>query len=293
MLRIVTFITSHIQIKGMPKILWYCRRLFLRKDSLYKVYNNLTIKIDPETNFHWLNVVNYGGYEAVLLFEKYLRPGDIYVDIGANYGYMSINAKKLVGPNGRVIAVEPEPRAAGLLKFNAGLNNSEIEIVQKAISDSEGKASFNVATETGLSRMDNLKKNTFGMELAERIEVQKTTLDKLAVELAPDKDLRLVKIDVEGHELSILRGASSVLAKGKTIFMLEINHGALSQNDLTLKDIAEFFISRGYKVFWIHSHAADWFRIGRAPSLEELRDCRKFNNVYADIIAIPRGINEK
>lgn len=259
----------------------------MKKDSIYKVYNNIKIKIDNNTNFHWLNVVNYGGYEAVLLFEKYLKPGDIYIDIGANYGYMAINAKRLVGATGTVIAIEPEPRVLNLLKFNADLNKCRMNIVQKAISDSEGESSFNVATEIGLSRLDNLRNNTFGMILQEKVIIQKTTLDKLVADLIPNKDIRLVKMDVEGHELSILRGATLVVANCKTIFILEINHGALLQNDIAFKDILEFFLTRSYKVFRIHSHSADWFRIGRYPTLEEVTGYKKLENVYADIIAIP------
>ncbi|MBU4376663.1 MAG: FkbM family methyltransferase [Candidatus Omnitrophica bacterium] len=274
----------------MPKILWYTRRLFTSKDSIYEAYNNIRIKIDNDTNFQWLNVVNYGGFEAVLLFEKYLRPGDIYIDIGANYGYMAINAKRLVGDKGVVIAIEPEPRALDLLKFNADMNNCKINIIQKVISNSEGESNFNVATETGLSRLDNSKNSTFGMILQEKIIVQKTTLDKVVTDLIPNKDVRLIKIDVEGHELKILQGVSQLITKRKTLFMLEINHGALSQNDVIFKDILEFFKTHFYKVFWIHSHSADWFRIGRYPTLEEVTDHKKFDNKYADIIAVPEEL---
>jgi len=280
-------ITSHIQLKGVPKILWYLRKLFMKKDSVYNVYNNIKIKIDNSTNFHWLNVINYGGYEAILLFEKFLRPGDIYIDIGANYGYMAINASRLVGNDGLVIAIEPEPRVLNLLKFNADLNNCRINIVQKAISDSQGESSFNVGTEIGLSRLDNLRNNTFGMILQEKVIVEKTTLDTLVADLVPNRNVRFVKMDVEGHELTILKGASQVIAKRKTIFMLEINPGALSQNDITFKDILEFLITHSYKVFWVHSHSADWFRIGRYPTLEEVTDYKKFVNKNADILAIP------
>jgi len=288
--RALQYFTARIQLKGVPKLLWYLRKLFMKKEPIYEVYNNIKLKIDNGTLFHWLNVFNYDGFETILLLENYLTSGDIYIDIGANYGYMSINADSLVGDNGLVIAVEPEPRVGNLLKFNADLNKSKLKIVQKAISDSPGESSFNVATEIGLSRLDNSKKNTFGMILEKKVTVQKTTLDMLADDLVPNKDIKLVKMDVEGHELSILRGASQVIAKRKTIFMLEINHGALSQSDLGFKDILEFFVTRSYKVFWIHSHSADWFRVGRKPTLEEVKDYKKFANKYADIVAIPDNL---
>jgi len=289
-IRAMQWFTSHIQLKGVPKLLWFSRKLFMKKEPVYDMYNNIKIRIDNDTLFHWLNVFNYDGYETILLLEKYLKPGDIYIDIGANYGFMSINADRLVGDNGLVIAVEPESRVRSLLKYNADLNQSKLTIIDKAVSDSSGEASFNVATEIGLSRLDNSRQNTFGMDLEKKVTVQKTTLDILVDDLVPDKDIKLVKMDVEGHEMSILKGASQVLAKHKTMFMLEINHGCLSQSELGFKDILEFFVARSYKVFWIHSHSADWFRIGRQPTLEEVTDHTKYLNKYADIIAIPDNL---
>ena len=292
-LEIIQYLTSRMQVKRAPRLLFAIRRLFKRPNCIYNVYNNTLLKIDPSVNFHWLNVVNYGGYEAVLLFEKYLKPGDVYLDIGANYGYMSINAARIVGPKGRVIAVEPEPRAAELLEFNAALNDAALEIVRKAISDTLGEANFNVATEMGLSRLDNLHQNTFGMMLQDNIVVERTTLDLLISQIIPDREVTLVKMDVEGHEMRILQGASQLISRKNTMFMLEINPGALSQNGLSFKDIFEFFATRGYEVNWIHSHAADWFRWGRQPTLEKVKDPSKFMNSskflhnYADILAIP------
>jgi FkbM family methyltransferase len=286
--------TSRVQLKRMPWLLWKLfssGRICAQVGHIYPAYNNLELKIDPTVNFHWLNVVNYGGYEAVLLFERFLKPGDVYLDIGANYGYMSINAAKIVGPAGRVIAVEPEPRAGELLKFNARLNDARIEIVPKAISDVPGTANFNVATEMGLSRLDNARKNTSGMILQENVTIQKTTVDLLISEMIPDRDITLLKMDVEGHEMRILQGAAALVARQKTMFMLEVNFGALAQNDLSFKDIFEFFATRGYDVFWIHSHAADWFRLGRQPTLEKVKDYANYLNRNADILVIPKSMN--
>jgi FkbM family methyltransferase len=290
-IRAMQYFTLRVQLKGVPKILWYIRKFFMKKNSIYNVYKNIQLKIDNETKFHWLNIFHYDGYETILLLEKYLNPGDTYIDIGANYGYMSINADRLVGSGGLVIAIEPEPRVRDLLKFNTKLNKSRIMIVDKAISDCVGEANFNVATEIGLSRLDNAKNNTFGMDLNNKVTVQKTTLDMIASDFVHDRNIKFVKVDVEGHELNILNGALNLIAKNKTIFMLEINHGALSQSDLGFKDIFEFFVERSYKVFWIYSHSADWFRIGRNPSLMEVKNYNELENIYADIIAIPNELN--
>jgi hypothetical protein len=133
------------------------------------------------------------------------------------------------------------------------------------------------------------------MNLENKINIQKTTLDTLVDELFLEKNVKFVKIDVEGHELNIIKSSTNILTKGKTIFMLEINHGALLQNDVELKDILKYFSEYSYKVFWIHSHSADWFRVGRQPTLEEIKldDCKRFSGIYADVLAIPNSYLDK
>ena len=121
--------------------------------------------------------------------------------------------------------------------------------------------------------------------------LKKTTLDIIIRDFAHNRNVKFVKIDVEGHELNILNGALNLVSRNKTIFMLEINHGALSQSDLGFKDIFEFFTERSYKVFWIHSHSADLLRVGRSPSLLEVKDYNQLENIYADIIAVPSALN--
>ena len=72
-IKLIQFITSVFQIKGVPKILLLFRKYLFNNISFYKCYNDIQIKINPNVGFHCLNVLNYGGYETVKLFEKYLN----------------------------------------------------------------------------------------------------------------------------------------------------------------------------------------------------------------------------
>jgi FkbM family methyltransferase len=289
MLKLVQAFSRRIHVKGMPRMLWAARGAFQRTDNTYDVYNGLRLKIDPNTNFHWLNVVNYGGFEDVLLFERLLRPGGVCVDIGANYGYMSINASKIVGPSGMVVAVEPEPRALELLEHNIGLNNAGVITVPRALSDHCGTASFNLATETGLSRLDNPGRDDFGMVRTEVITVETTTLDSLLEEIAPGRAIDLVKMDVEGAELQVLRGAETLLDRRRTHFILEINHGHLDHNNLSFTDVWAFFTSRGYDVYWIQSYGGALVHFGDRLRLEFVHEPKSYVGKYADMLASPSG----
>ena len=277
---ILRFFTFHIQLKGVPKFILFIKGALFRKDEAYKAYNNIKITIDPTVGFHCLNVLNYGGYEAVKLFEKFLKKGDVFIDIGANLGYMSLNAEKLVGAGGKVISFEPDPSILPVLKRNKIINHSDILICEKAVGDREGTEVFNIATESGLSRLDNKQHNQFGLELVEQITIEMTTLDDFLQEVLPERPVKFIKIDVEGHELRILKGAQSSLGNYKPALFLEINHEALKQNEVTYLDIFDFLKRYSYQFYFVDSHGADWLRLNRKPTCILIGDDHKR---YADI----------
>jgi FkbM family methyltransferase len=77
--------------------------------------------------------------ETVKIFQKHVKPGYIVFDIGANIGYFTMLASKLIGNSGKVVAFEPVPEFLEMLKFSANLNNfSNILPVQIALSDKPG-----------------------------------------------------------------------------------------------------------------------------------------------------------
>ena len=80
----------------------------------------------------------------------------------------------------------------------------------------------------------------------------------------------MIKIDVEGHELSILKGAINLLKNANPIIILEINPGALIQNELSLSNIFEFLNELNYNSFNINSHSADIIRFTRNPTFEKI-----------------------
>jgi FkbM family methyltransferase len=277
-----------VQLKGVPRLLWRYRRFFQRPDATYRTHGGLLLRIDNGVLFQWWNVINYAGYELVLLLERFLGPGDVYVDVGANLGFIALSAARVVGDDGLVLAVEPEPRVREKLTVNLALNRAaSVRVVPEAVSDAAGSATFRVATEEGLSRLENDRRSGFGMILLDTLTVPVTTLPALTQRHAPGRTVTLVKIDVEGHELRILQAAGALLGPGQTSFILEINSGALAQNDASFTRIFDLFRAHGYAVYWISSHSADWFRWGRFPSLTRVDDPRSYEGRSADVLAIP------
>jgi FkbM family methyltransferase len=150
------------------------------------------------------------------LAAEVVRPGDTVWDIGANMGLFSFAAAVAAGPQGRVLAVEPDTELAGLLRRSAaeGAGRAPVEVLPVAVSDDLAVARFHVARRNrATSHLAG-----FGSAMAGGVRstqlVPAVTLDWLAARFpAPD----VLKIDVEGAELAVLSGAARVLARSPTV----------------------------------------------------------------------------
>jgi FkbM family methyltransferase len=136
-----------------------------------------------------------------------IEPGGFVVDVGANIGYIALLIAGAVGPRGRVLCLEPVPENLRELRRNIELNRlDQVEVLPIAAGDRDGK----VRIATGL--------NGIVAESAGDLEVDLRRLDSLDVPCPS-----LVKIDVEGYELAVLRGAARWLGEGRTRWWIEIH----------------------------------------------------------------------
>lgn len=291
-IKILQIFSKYIQIKGFPKFILLIKNKLFSSNTVYKVYNNINIKIFPNVGFHCLNILNHGGFDTIKIFEKYLTLGNNFIDIGANLGYMSINASKIVGPKGKIISFEPDNTIYNLLENNIFLNNVEnIKLNKIGLSNYNGEASFNIATESGLSRLENKNNNLEGLILQTKTTIKVNTLDSYILDNnLTNLKIHMIKIDVEGHELNILQGAINLLKDSKPIIILEINPGALIQNDLSLTNIFDFLNSLEYDSFFINSHSADIIRFSRNPTFELITpsNINEFSLKNFDLLAISK-----
>lgn len=150
--------------------------------------------------------------EQAKAMQRELKPGDVFFDIGANVGYYSILASKLVGPNGSVVALEPAVRNLAFLERHVVLNKaSNVRILPFACSSANGTARFSTGPN---SAMGGLADNGNRSDML----VPTITLDTLASEfgLMPD----VIKMDVEGAEAGVLDGGMKILTeKRPSIFL--------------------------------------------------------------------------
>jgi FkbM family methyltransferase len=160
-------------------------------------------------------------HPAVLGF---LPPGGVAIDIGANLGEWTLPLARRVGLSGRVLAIEPAPRAAMALGKTLAANALvQADLVQCALGDHDGAAALAVPlvtsarSDTGTARIGPA---SAGHHL---VSVQLRRLDGLAEERGLDR-IDLIKIDVEGHERRVLDGGAASLARFRPALILETGH---------------------------------------------------------------------
>jgi FkbM family methyltransferase len=147
--------------------------------------------------------------ETASYIERTLKPGMVFVDVGAHLGEYTVLAAKLVGRQGVVHAFEPNPNIVPVLTENLRINNCHnVRVYPFAVGDREGPCKFEVTLEPSTCALRPSGKTICGSTL---IEVPVVTLDAVygnGSMVVPS----LIKIDVEGAELCVLRGAKSLLA---------------------------------------------------------------------------------
>ena len=141
------------------------------------------------------------------------RPGQVVVDVGAHIGLYTLKSAKDVGPNGRVISVEPDPQSFRILKDNIAQNHLDnVIVVNAALSDVSGQKQFFACTDPSLSGFE-LQPDAL---LREVTVVRAMTLDEL-LRSCGISQVDWIKIDVEGAETKVLQGGRCLLENSKNL----------------------------------------------------------------------------
>lgn len=224
-----------------------------------------------------------GGAGALIFFQKssdpdtasflnaFLKPGMIFMDVGANIGEFTLRAARLVGNAGEVHAFEPSPDSFTLLEQNVSQNGYKIvHAVRAALSDSNGKASLRIEEDPSLNRLDLV---------SEPQPVPCLPVDSLRLDSywAPqNRPIDLIKLDVEGAELLVLQGAERLA--GMPLWFFEYSPENCACFGYDPSRILAVFQQRGYEIWsWEES---------RCTPASDFPDDRDRN-----LIAAPKGIH--
>ncbi len=191
----------------------------------------------------------YGSYALPIVeaMKRTLRPGDTFLDVGANIGYLSAIAAGLVGVSGQVHCFEPVPEYFRRVERLADLNPGyAIRANACAVGEVEGKCAIYVTREPGQSTMVSDYKSE--PEIVATIEVPVVRLDSYLAQNGLER-VRLIKIDAEGFELPILKGIDNFFLRSRCRpdIICEIAPRAYSLMGRKISELAEYMAGYGYE----------------------------------------------
>jgi FkbM family methyltransferase len=196
------------------------------------------------------NVTFFGTYEPELraLMRRYLRPGGVAIDVGANVGWHTLLMAQLVGPNGRILAVEANPSVRERLAEHLQANHlSNVTIVPSALGSQPGKLRFLAPPVDSFDAGDGHVAGENDKDERHIVETEVTTLDALT-EREGLQRLDFVKIDVEGFEWPVLQGAVQAFSRFRPVVCFEFNTDYTGRGEGDPEALRDYFDKLDYEV---------------------------------------------
>jgi FkbM family methyltransferase len=180
-------------------------------------------------------------------FLDLIDDGDIVIDVGANIGEYSLIAAQKVKQNGKVISIEPLKSTAQTLTQNFQLNNfTNFEVISKVIGNENKKV--NLYKQLAGGTMGFVDSTLIGRKFEKTDEVEMTTIDEI-LSTRNIENVKVMKIDIEGYEFELLKGAKNSLKNKKiTNMIIEVHINYLKEKGISEKEFYDYLNQQGYVV---------------------------------------------
>jgi FkbM family methyltransferase len=200
-------------------------------------------------------------------FQALLSPGSVYMDVGAHIGYHAVLAASIVGPTGQVYAFEADPTNFERLQEQLRVFEWATPI-NKAAWITTGRVVFERSSQTGESGWGTVAE-VRDLKKGEHVSVSAISLDDWAVENNIER-VAVVKVDAEGSEVGIFRGARDFLNRTKATVITEINNTLLVQGERSSDELIDIFRSYGYELFHVNGKSMQSLGSTGAPQFCEV-----------------------
>jgi len=178
---------------------------------------------------------------------QHLSRGDVFYDVGANVGFFSLMAARLVGVAGIVYAFEPVPANVTVLTANVFLNHFEnIMVVPKAVAIANSRAHLIITQHPGGAKLTTVD-TPLNSRIKRVIPVDVISLDEWLQESSA-RPPTLVKIDVEGAEFQVIQGMQQIIRRFRPKIVYEIDHPREDSLQEIKIQLDVFFQRSGYRV---------------------------------------------
>jgi FkbM family methyltransferase len=225
-----------------------------------------------------------GTYERpeVEYLRRWLRPGDGFLDVGAHVGYFTLLAASCVGPRGRVLAVEPTADSAERLRRNVALNGfGWATVIEAAATDFDGEDALAVS---GLDPMFNSLRRADAPVANTTVRVTARRLDTIMAD-AGWFPVAGIKIDSEGAEGEALRGATEVLNRNPSLFVIFELSAESDRRLQSTHDAIALLTSRGYDLYGLTPRGRER-PVAASDLISRLRQPR-WQDAHFNVVARP------
>lgn len=208
----------------------------------------------------------HGDSDEFEFIKNQLHSGDSFVDIGANYGSFSLYATGIVGPTGTILAVEPQPNIAAALRLAfRETEHPQARLWEGVCSSSAGRVQIAIPNSNS---GEAFVTQTHNLEVNNVCHVEAMTLDALVGEVSLTGNV-IVKIDVEGHEVEVVKGGNAFLSRRKPDVIIEVNQQALARQGTSVAELSTVFLSLGYAWFAEMADTSEWLDLREMPATPE------------------------
>jgi FkbM family methyltransferase len=253
----------------------------------YQMKDGFWMRLDPSQPVDREMVRQGGVWEPALreLIRSCVRPGDAFIDIGAHKGWATCLAAQQVGKSGRVLSIDPDPRAFAALCENIKRNGfSQVTAYPLAVGQGDCFITLSLTRTLGNS---SLFPNYIAVrEVVQEIQVECMALDRLISTFnMGERDLPLIKIDAEGTEPLIWQGMQDTLARYKPLVAMEINYASLETAGFGLTEFKQSLENAGYGACFQTSYGDP--QRGRGQLWLQPTDIVRRGELLIDILAVP------
>jgi FkbM family methyltransferase len=242
--------------------------------------DGLRFQLDP-TRYIDRSLIDGTGFEvgAVGALRRRMRQGMVAVDVGANFGYYTLLFSKWVGPTGRVVAFEPTTGYGERLRTHVALNNlTNVTIVPMGLGDTAADAEIAIGVCSATLHWVS------SAPPAARECVRLVPFDvwwRAQKPVHGSARVDVMKIDVDGHEPAVLRGAEQTILADRPLLLLEIARPNYEQAGERVDDVVTWLQERGYDLL-------DGDRDAAFASTQALQETIHRMDVSCNLLCLPR-----
>jgi FkbM family methyltransferase len=232
------------------------------RPSLVRTRTGLLLMLLPGDRGICAELSRWRVHEPFLTTElaKVVSKGMVVLDVGSNVGYYTVHEAALVGPEGVVVAVEPQPHAYKALLASLKANGfGNVVAVRRAVSKVRGSLKFAISSFSNWSRVNASR--TDG-DVVEVMDVEASSIDDLVSELGLQR-LDLVRMDVEGYEEEVIEGMREVIDGFRPVICMELHAGYLGLE----RSIALLagLMRKGYRMLFAAPRLLDYYPLSSSP----------------------------